>query len=138
MSAVLYRVRNAAGDLLYVGITSSALRRASEHADAKGWWSDVASIEVEAFETRDEATAAERRAVANEQPRHNVHFVRPRERHVDPVGSRGGVPRISVTARIPLDLHKRLVDVSAQQKRSIAGQITHYVRHMVDRPEETA
>ena len=68
----LYRYFDAEGRLLYVGISFSAIARAAQHREDKGWWQDVARMHVEHLPTRSEAVAAERQAIQSEQPLHNV------------------------------------------------------------------
>lgn len=68
----LYRYFDAAGSLLYVGITSRRTGRSLQHASEKAWWSEVARCEWEHFATREEALHRERLAIANEYPKHNV------------------------------------------------------------------
>lgn len=68
----LYRHFDADGVLLYVGITSSIPRRTAEHASRSHWSDDAVSMTWETFETREEALAAERLAIAAEKPLHNV------------------------------------------------------------------
>lgn len=70
----LYRHFNAAGDLLYVGISLSAVHRLSQHRDSSPWFSEIARVEVQAYLTRDAALEAERAAIMSERPKHNkVH-----------------------------------------------------------------
>src|SRR5690606_13280027 len=47
-------------------------RRMAQHSRHKRWWPDVAHIDVEWFDTREAALAAERLAIVNERPTHNV------------------------------------------------------------------
>jgi predicted GIY-YIG superfamily endonuclease len=68
----LYRYFDAEGRLLYVGISFSAVARASQHRSEKGWWPDVATMTVERHDTRAEALAAEAIAIRTEKPLHNV------------------------------------------------------------------
>jgi len=69
----LYRFFNANGALLYIGISLSAVHRASQHKGDKAWWSDVSKMTVERISgTRADALAAERRAIVQEKPLHNV------------------------------------------------------------------
>ena len=68
----LYRMFDAAGDLLYVGITSRGGRRFDEHAKVQPWWVEVASVTVEHFATRTEALAAELAAIRVEDPTYNA------------------------------------------------------------------
>lgn len=70
----LYRHRNAAGDLLYVGISLSPITRTEQHMKAAAWSADVASISIEWFGTRAEAEAAEIMAITGEAPLHNKMY----------------------------------------------------------------
>ncbi|MFF8297720.1 GIY-YIG nuclease family protein [Streptomyces globisporus] len=68
----LYRLRDAAGQLLYVGISEDPLRRWPEHAKDKSWWPEVASFSQEWHDDRLHAQAAEAIAIRTERPLHNV------------------------------------------------------------------
>lgn len=71
----LYRFFDDHGDLLYIGISLSAAARASEHRSDKGWWQQVAWMDVEHLPEgihRLEAEARERTAIRQERPRYNV------------------------------------------------------------------
>jgi len=68
----LYRQRDAAGYLLYVGVSCSPADRMHQHASQSHWAGEIATVSVEYFPTRDEALAAERSAIACERPRHNT------------------------------------------------------------------
>lgn len=74
----LYRFRDAAGRLLYVGITADPGTRWKAHAAGKPWWADVARVDVEPQPTREAALAAEKRAIRAERPVHNVIHNRPK------------------------------------------------------------
>lgn len=67
----LYRHYDAAGRLLYVGISFSVLTRTAQHAAYSPWWDDVARIDVEGFPNRSEAEAAEVAAIKDEKPLFN-------------------------------------------------------------------
>lgn len=74
----LYRFYDAADQLLYVGITNNPGHRWKKHASDKPWWSDVTRAELEHHPNRDAALAAERAAIVQEHPLHNViHNRRP-------------------------------------------------------------
>jgi len=72
MSQCLYRFFNAAGELLYVGITANPGRRFGEHSADKLWWDTVANVTIETFSNGLELRRAEKRAIENERPKHNV------------------------------------------------------------------
>lgn len=69
---VLYRFFDADGALLYVGITMNAPARFGQHRDDKPWWADVARIDMEHFDSREEVLEAEAEAIIAEHPAHNV------------------------------------------------------------------
>src|SRR5258706_587012 len=88
----VYRLYNAARDLLYVGMSSSPETRWKNHARAQPWWAPdrVALAEVVWYETRAEAAAAERQAIKTENPRgrHTYHHYRT-HRHANHSNSQG-------------------------------------------------
>lgn len=67
----LYRYFDCYGDLLYVGISLSAVTRLSQHKKHL-WFQDITDIKVEWFAEREDAESAEVRAIRNEFPEHNV------------------------------------------------------------------
>jgi predicted GIY-YIG superfamily endonuclease len=67
----LYRYWSTTGTLLYIGISINAVARLAQHK-GKVWFSRIAKITVERFETYAEAEAAELRAICYEGPIHNV------------------------------------------------------------------
>lgn len=68
----VYRLFDSCGQLLYVGISKDPLNRWQEHV-GKSWWTDVAEYEVLWHDTRAAAREAEKGALANEGPVHNIH-----------------------------------------------------------------
>ncbi|WP_445520478.1 GIY-YIG nuclease family protein [Streptomyces sp. NEAU-174] len=68
----LYRIRNADGELLYVGISAKPPQRWGQHAADKDWWPEVAGLSIEWFDSKTEALAMEARAIRTERPRHNI------------------------------------------------------------------
>lgn len=71
----VYRQFAADGRLLYVGCTSNPLRRMEVHASKSRWFREIARIEIEWFDSGDEALAAELEAIRTEGPVHNVRGV---------------------------------------------------------------
>ena len=67
----LYRHFDAYGDLLYVGISLSAVARLAQHKSAP-WFQDITDIKVEWFDDREDAEIAEIQAIRTEFPEHNV------------------------------------------------------------------
>lgn len=72
-TSFLYRLRDADGVLLYVGITGHYRLRLMRHRADKPWWSEVASVELTAYRRRSQALAVEQYVIAHEQPRYNAH-----------------------------------------------------------------
>ena len=69
---ILYRLRAANGDLLYVGITRDWPLRMTQHQRDKPWWSEVAGVElVKVYGTRPQIEAIERAVIKTEQPTYN-------------------------------------------------------------------
>lgn len=81
----LYRHWDASGKLLYVGISLSPLSRISKHRDRSHWFNSIACISIQWFDSREQASRAERRAIRRERPRHNLHLLskEQRRRQVD-------------------------------------------------------
>jgi hypothetical protein len=69
----LYRFFNQADELLYVGITENWPARFHEHAKKASWYKQAKRIELESFDTREEALAAELKAIHEECPVWNVN-----------------------------------------------------------------
>jgi predicted GIY-YIG superfamily endonuclease len=69
--AVVYRMRDAEGILLYAGMTTNLPQRLTSHRYTQGWWPQVACVEVQHFDSRCEASREEGRAIAEEHPLHN-------------------------------------------------------------------
>lgn len=69
----VYRLHDANGRLLYVGMGRNPQNRWSAHADTHAWWPKVATYEVSWFSTREKAAAEERRALREDSPEHNIH-----------------------------------------------------------------
>lgn len=68
----VYRLYGATfRDLLYVGVSWSALVRASQHRDSKQWWREITRIVVQNFPSRADAEQAERLAIITEAPLYN-------------------------------------------------------------------
>lgn len=68
----LYRLRDAADTLLYVGIAGNPGRRFEQHRADKPWWGNVTHIALEHHPTREAALEAETVAIRTENPLHNI------------------------------------------------------------------
>lgn len=67
----VYRFYNEHDLLLYVGITSQGTQRFTQHRAEKDWWPEVSRIEVENFQTREEALHRETEIIRQECPLYN-------------------------------------------------------------------
>jgi len=99
MMTDLYRHYSADGNLLYVGISKSAVARLAQHAQTSSWVKDIVTITVEKFSTRKEALNAERFAIASEKPIYNKQKS-PTIRPATPVIKNFYIP--SVTDEMPV------------------------------------
>jgi len=70
----LYRHWDAEGQLLYVGISLSAVQRLAQHKAGSHWSDSINKVTIEYFENREAAHAAERAAVQSENPLHNIQM----------------------------------------------------------------
>lgn len=69
----LYRLFNAADDLLYIGITWQRLAdRMTDHAGEQRWWHEVHHATALWYETREDADQAETEAIKAERPKYNI------------------------------------------------------------------
>lgn len=68
----LYRLFDANDQLLYVGISKSAIHRLHQHLEQQPWSEQIAKQTVERFKNRDDLLRAERAAIKAEQPKHNL------------------------------------------------------------------
>lgn len=72
-SACLYRHFDGDGALLYIGVSLNVVMRLAQHRDHSAWFEAIAKVTVERFPTRAKAIAAEREAIRQERPKHNIH-----------------------------------------------------------------
>jgi hypothetical protein len=68
----LYRHFDKRGNLLYVGISLTTVKRLGEHRTGSAWFRKVATITIQHFRTRKAALEAERIAIQTENPIYNV------------------------------------------------------------------
>lgn len=87
----LYRFFDAAGRLLYVGITGNPHARFLGHRSERSWWSDVRRITMDIYPDRRSVEMAERAAIRDESPAYNVTGVPPEVIRVRPVKLPRGV-----------------------------------------------
>lgn len=68
----VYRHYDADGALLYVGLSRNPLKRWGQHKALALWFYDISRIEIQWFDSREEASDAEIRAVKSERPIFNT------------------------------------------------------------------
>lgn len=73
MKTSLYRHFDAEGNLLYIGISLSALNRLSQHADNSHWFEKISNVTIQHFPNRSAALVAEALAIAKENPAFNIN-----------------------------------------------------------------
>jgi hypothetical protein len=69
-----YRLYNEHGVLLYVGSTTSLIRRLGQHLRSAPWWPEVSRIEFDRCANMREASKREIRSARLIQPLHNTHY----------------------------------------------------------------
>lgn len=69
--AFVYKLRNLARCVIYIGMTEDLKRRLSAHACDKLWWPDVAFVSSARYESREAALVAEAVAIQDARPVHN-------------------------------------------------------------------
>lgn len=72
MNHVLYRFFDEEENLLYIGITGDVWNRCKQHSKTQLWWSSVSTATFEHYENRIALEHAEKIAIHNERPKHNV------------------------------------------------------------------
>lgn len=113
----LYRHFDAAGNLLYVGISKRFHVRLDEHVIGSRWSDMIATATVEHFDTRESALDAERNAIKAEKPIYNIA-------HNDNYKAASPKQRISKTpARIFQSKANETADPSDAEKVSAAVSV---------------
>lgn len=77
----LYRFFGEGDALLYVGLTVHLPTRLVDHHDKKPWWRQVERMTVQWWPSREAVVAAERQAIIDEKPIHNIQHNRRGSRH---------------------------------------------------------
>lgn len=68
----LYRYFDKEGDLLYIGISLNSVARQAQHKMASFWYKEAVRVEIERHGSREDALLAERTAIKEEGPKHNI------------------------------------------------------------------
>lgn len=72
----LYRHYSGSGELLYVGVSLSAITRLAQHAGHSGWYAEISRVTIHQYESRELALRAERQAIIDETPKYNIQHKR--------------------------------------------------------------
>jgi excisionase family DNA binding protein len=75
----LYRHFDSSNNLLYVGISINAVSRLSQHKQASHWFDEIVRIEIQKLPDRETALEAERKAISEERPLHNIQRPSPKQ-----------------------------------------------------------
>ena len=67
----VYRIYDAAGELMYVGVTKRGHKRQTEHVAHKRWADEMAETQWEHYPTREEALHREAHLIRTHHPRYN-------------------------------------------------------------------
>lgn len=114
-TTALYRHYNTHGQLLYIGISLSAINRTKLHSYKAPWYEQISHIKIEKLPTRKAALEAEKMAVKNERPLHNKLKGRPRKR--------SSIKYCFASFVVPMPLKKQLSKLAKEQKRSLSQQV---------------
>ena len=68
----VYRLYSTDGALLYVGVGVDPRNRVTEHIRRKPWGGEIADVVIDWYQYIEVAHLAERRAIRDEKPLHNV------------------------------------------------------------------
>lgn len=115
-ATALYRLYDADGVLLYVGVTGALKTRVGSHAKRKPWWPEVRRKTYQLYPSRSEGDDAEDAAIDNEHPRYNRRGVAPGRRL-----PRNRLPMPS----LPLRSQDDLEDVMAAMHEVLGSELSH-------------
>ena len=102
----LYRLYDANDELLYVGISKSALKRLGEHYQTKEWADQIATMTIEQYPDRNSVEKAEQTAISKENPVHNKR-------------------RQQLVAKTP----RQLWELATSNERIMVGHLLNVVAH---------
>lgn len=126
----LYRLFDAAGRLLYIGIAVSPRTRWYAHREEKSWWPEVARETIEWFPSRVQAESAEKAAIKTEAPMYNVTHSLNRKRGDAAAENKSKYARVR-TVRIP---DPDWSDMRALAGRDLTKVVCEFVAWYLRRP----
>ena len=117
--AVVYRMYDESDTLLYVGCTHELEERLAAHRRQKSWTARAVRVDVQQFDTRADALAAEEAAIRRERPRYNIQ-------------PRSGPGETSpVSFRVDPDLMDAARESAAQRGVTVTRVVREYLRRYV-------
>ena len=108
-NTTLYRYFNSEGRLLYVGITGDNTKRQSQHRRSSFWFAEIASASFVHFDTRQEASQFEIRAIKEEQPLYNTQHLNSQKNDYNPAELLAKYHLLSMLSGF--DINKKLIQI---------------------------
>lgn len=120
----VYRLYDSADVLLYVGSSCRPADRYGDHRRLTEWWPEVVRRDVVWYPTRVQGEEAERVAIREELPKHNMRGNPDRPR---PYPTRLTVPEPTATAvfHLAMDSGRRLDDIITEALRDWLDRDAH-------------
>jgi len=87
-AALIYRLFDDEGELLYIGCTVHPRKRFHSHRRRQPWWDEVADSELMWYPSVEAAAVAEQQAIRTEQPIYNIGLAR----YLGPAAGQGPEP----------------------------------------------
>lgn len=69
---IVYRIYDAADELIYVGYSAVGLGRLTQHSSRSKWWPEIAAVRIEHFDNMLAALERETELIRSAKPRYNV------------------------------------------------------------------
>jgi len=117
---VVYRFFDKNDRLLYVGCTRNLEKRCREHR-SRPWFHEVTRTTTTTFPNRHDARQAERQAIGEEHPVHNVHC------RIFPAMQKA----VQVLLRVAPITHQQLKVHAAQRRQSMSKLVERAVGEMI-------
>lgn len=127
----VYRLLDDTGGLLYIGASIDPAGRVATHRRYQPWGSTIAQCTTDWFESPEQASAVERRAIAAEHPVHN------RVTGAYPPAQRAGYePTVTLTITLPAELVAVLRESARDGERQLSAEIRRRLRQTIPAPQK--
>lgn len=127
----LYRHWGDKDILLYIGITNNCAARTDNHERAAAWYNKITRITVEPFSSRTAAAKAEKKAILKEQPIYNSTHKKKRAKP-KPRNLSKSKPKVTVSLRMSVEMHQKIIELADLGTRSPNGQILHLLDRQLE------